>query len=139
MPDRPCPTCGGTGRVPDEPSLFDAARAVTEARQGPSHRHDPDTSRRAARSNAVRSGSQRHRVLAALYLASGPGLTDDELGERVGIYRHVAGTRRGELVGAGLVEATDYRRPTPTGNQAIVWRITDRGLAVINQLSKEAS
>lgn len=67
----------------------------------------------------------RRRVAAALLVAGDRGLTDDEIhdagtGTR---HRHSTATRRGELCDAGLVEGVPFTtRPTPDGNEAVVWR-----------------
>lgn len=91
------------------------------------HREDPWTSKAAARTVAVTAGTARFAVLAALADAAAGGLTDYELGARLGIQTTTAGTRRGELAAAGLVETTDRRRPTDTNALARVHVITVAG------------
>lgn len=91
------------------------------------HREDPWTSKAAARTVAVTAGTTRFAVLGALVDAYTDGLTDYELAGRLGIQTTTAGTRRGELAAAGLVETTDRRRPTDTGALARVHIATPAG------------
>ena len=85
---------------------------------------DPVTSHDAAALAGLTAGSLRWRCLEVL--AAGP-LTDFELADQVERQQTSAGKRRGELVAAGLVVATDVKRPAPSGALAIVWAITDLG------------
>lgn len=107
---------------------------------GPWQKNQPDTARLAALDNYVRSGGQRFRVLSALVSRGERGATDFELweacqgGEGAPKYPHVAGTRRKELERRLLVEATEERRPTDTGSLAVVWRVTDLGVAMFRRL-----
>jgi hypothetical protein len=123
----------------DRLSLFDtpsAAVQVLEPTVGPSHAIDPPTSRQAARSNAVRSGTQRHAVLAAFAVAV-DGLTDYEASIAAHLVRpHVAGNRRKELEDAGYVERTARTRPTDTGCEALVFFITDAGRRVLAEIEE---
>lgn len=81
---------------------------------------DPPTSWAAARQAAPRAGT--NRALALRVLRSHPdGLTDFELADLTGMQQTSIGKRRGELRDAGLVRATDRRRPAPSGAAAIVW------------------
>lgn len=117
-------------------TLDDLAARVVENRPGPTHRHDPSTSTRAANRNMPRSGSQRARVLAALHAAGDFGCTDYELGQTLGILRTAAGTRRKELAEDGLVTATPRERITDTGSPAVVHVLTDVGLDVARKLAQ---
>lgn len=83
---------------------------------------DPDTSHEAAEDARLRSGKHRALALAALREAGSRGLTDFELADRTGVAQTSIGVRRKELQRAGYVEATDMRRPAPSGSAAIVWR-----------------
>lgn len=91
-------------------------------RVGPFHRDDPETSVVAAMTDLPRKGTQRARVLEALQQLGATGATDYELGERLGLFRWVAGTRRGELIADGwpIVDSGE-RRLTDTASRAIVW------------------
>ena len=82
---------------------------------------DPDTSHQAALFAAPKAES--HRVIALRVLKAHPdGLSDFELSALTGVPQTSIGVRRKELVRMGLVEATDKRRPAPSGAKAIVWR-----------------
>lgn len=82
---------------------------------------DPSTSHAAARSVLAHPG--REAVFACL-LVHGP-LTDEELYEHqeVRFYCSPSGarTRRAELVDAGVVRDSRYRRKTKSGRKSIVW------------------
>jgi len=88
------------------------------------HVEDPWTSKAAAR--GVKAGTDRYRVLT-VFGRDLAGRTDYEVAVELELLAHVAGTRRGELLEAGYVEATDARRPTDTGALARVHRITPAG------------
>jgi hypothetical protein len=51
--------------------------------------------------------------------------------------RTTAGKRRGELRDQGLVERTEKRRLTDTASTAVVWKATEDGLRVAQQLAEE--
>lgn len=84
-------------------------------------RSDPITSHRAAADAKRGAATLRARCLEALR-AHPEGLTDFQLADLLGSQQTSAGKRRGELVAAGLVEATEETRPSPSGSQARVWR-----------------
>ena len=68
----------------------------------------------------------RYRVLMAIADAGDDGATDNELTD---LLRPPGGQnnlrpRRGELVDSGYVTDTGRKRPTPSGSQATVWRIS---------------
>lgn len=119
-------------------SAVESAAAVVAPAPGAVRRSDPDTSHAAARSLTLRSGTQRHRVLAALAACGGYGANDYELGRKVGILRTAAGTRRKELERMGLVKATDGTRPTDTGSAAIVYVPTTEGREALRELDATA-
>lgn len=89
----------------------------------PIHNNDPAESLQAAM--RVDAKRQLEVVLAVLYRAERP-LSDDEIGERAGLLRHAAGTRRGIARNLGLVEKAG-RGLTPRGNPCGLWRLTDEG------------
>ena len=93
-------------------SIFEATRLARTT--------DPDTSHLAAQTASVRGPNQRIKVWDALNFLG--EATDFELSEYLGILRSSAGKRRQELTELGLVEPTDFRRPTDTGAMSIVWR-----------------
>jgi hypothetical protein len=87
------------------------------------HSHGTDTERLAAARVAPRSGTQRSKVLAHLRTVGERGSTDYEAGLALSMFRHVAGTRREELIADGWpIIDSGLRRKTDTGNSAIVWR-----------------
>jgi hypothetical protein len=86
------------------------------------HRDGHDTERAAADSMSRSAPVIRRRVLALLERVP-EGLTDDEGGAMLGGDRLQFGRRRHELVLMGLVRDSGHRRQTPSGRNAIVWRI----------------
>ena len=87
------------------------------------HAGTTDTEREAAQRNLPRKGTQRAKVLEAFkdHLRD-VGATDYEMGERLGMFRWVAGTRREELIADGWpIKDSGRRRRTDTGCNAIVW------------------
>jgi len=84
-------------------------------------RTDPATSHAAAADAQTNANTHRARVLAALREAGWNGLTDFELGDRLGLQQTSAGKRRGELRDAGLVVDSGRKRRAPSGSAAIVW------------------
>ena len=134
MSPRWCITCRAyRGEHQHSPTLWEmvaeehAALVMPDPRRsmtGPFHRNDPQTSRDAATRDLPRKGTQRARVLDAFREVGPQGATDYEMGERLGLFRWVAGTRRGELIGDGWpIVDTGVRRPTDTASNAIVWAL----------------
>lgn len=118
---------------PDDPEQLGLFEAATSDRLGTSRASDPATSKAAALDNLPRSGSQKSRVLSAL-VRHQAGLTDYELGLAIGVLRSSAGKRRQELEELGLIERTGGTRPTDTGSDALIWRLTDAGWNVAARL-----
>jgi hypothetical protein len=84
----------------------------------------PSTSRDMA-AKANRSGALRRDVLEALYQSAD---TDDGLEARLGRTHQSTSACRRNLVLDGLVEAVPgLKRPTRSGNLAVVWRLTAAG------------
>lgn len=94
----------------------------------------PDTAHEAAAIATLSAGTLRTECLLALVDAGQKGLTDFELGERVHHQQTSAGKRRLELQRGGLVEATEDRRPAPSGAMSAVWRATGAGRLKANEL-----
>lgn len=91
---------------------------------------DPATTHLAAQAlTPERLGDHQRRALGALANAGAAGLTDFALAERTGIKQTSIGKRRGELVRFELVENSGRRDYSDTRSAAIVWRITDKGIA----------
>lgn len=98
--------------------------------------NDPDT---CVEPSQTRMSKGRLKALACHYLHP-DGLTDFELAERTDTAQTSIGVRRAELVKAGMIVPTLHRRPSPTGANAIVWRITSVGVGYIARLHEmEAS
>lgn len=96
----------------------------------PVHANDAQESRIAA--SRVDARRQLDLVLSCLYVAAKP-LTDDDLGQRCGIPRHSAGTRRGVAVKRGWV-ARAGRGVSAMGNPAATWRLTPEGLVAARRI-----
>jgi predicted ArsR family transcriptional regulator len=112
--------------VIDQPTL------PFENRLGPSHHNAPETSGQAAVANFPRSGTQRVRVLLALYSAD---LTDDEIAHDTRLVGNSVRPRRGELVADGLVEDSGKRASSNFGHPAVVWTLTEDGLRAAKELT----
>lgn len=101
-------------------------------------RSDPVTSQAAAARAAV--GASRGRLLVLQTLAKSGPLTDFELASRTGWQQTSIGKRRGECVDAGLVRVLTLRdgvkatRPSPSGSRALVWELTEAGLAKLTEI-----
>jgi hypothetical protein len=96
---------------------------------------DPWTSHAAA--EAFPSGRKTDRLRVLLTHAANPaGLTDFELASLVGRQQTSAGKRRGELMAQGYILPTEGHRPAPSGSAAIVWRITETGLALARLIAR---
>lgn len=98
---------------------------------------DPETSHEAAHTVFASPG----RVVAMKLLRLAPA-TDFELAEASGMQQTSIGKRRHECMSAGLVrpllckDGQKMTRPTPSGASAIVWEITDAGVAWLHEGAK---
>lgn len=101
------------------------------------HKHDPWTSKAAAKH--VNVGDGQLKVLRALVNAGGQGLTDYEISVRTGMLRTAAGTRRKELAERKLVAETTDARKTDTQRWAKVHRITTAGELLYRELTRGQS
>lgn len=103
-----------------QPDLFtiDHGQRVITPR---ARRTDPDTSHQAAVRATLTAASGR-KIALDTHRDHPAGLTDFELADITGIAQTSIGVRRCELVRLGLIEKTDFRRPSPSGSPAIVWR-----------------
>lgn len=118
-------------RATIEPSLFD--RPLSDpAVNRPGRAHRGDTEIAAAYAVWPRTGSVRLRVLTSIARAGTEGRTDQELEHRLDLARPSPGNRRGELVTGGWVRDSGLRRPTTSGNPAVVWVLTDSAQARLN-------
>lgn len=94
---------------------------------------DPDT---CVEPSEPRMSKGRAKVLAA-HFGHPDGLTDFEAADLVGSQQTSAGVRRKELERAGLIVATNTRRPSPSGKPVIVWRITPLGIATVRRMNEQ--
>lgn len=95
---------------------------------------DPATSHRAAKSAAIRSGSQKHTLLRAYAMAGGVGLTDEEAASvtRLDQARSCCWWKRcSELRQAGYISDTGRTRTSVAGEQRMVCEITAAGRAAV--------
>lgn len=109
-----------------QPGLFGDALSDPLA-ETPGRHHGRATEKAAAYDVLPRSGTQRLRVLYAIARAGWRGRTDQELEDELEMQRPSPGNRRGELMTGGWVRDSGERRPTRTGNPAVVWVLTDEG------------
>lgn len=132
----------GRASAPDQPDLFSSltlAEQVAAPRAGRVHHGDPVTSKRAAAAASFRRGAHAVRILR--HLLTVDGATGHECWQHTGgAYPHVATTRLEELrddFEVPLVEMTPQTRPTPSGVEAHVWRLTPAGRAVAAALNEQ--
>lgn len=87
------------------------------------HHNGTDTERAAAEAAPV--GTQRERVLAVFRKVGDAGVIDEEGAVLAHIrFAHVFGTRREELIAAGVpIKDSGVRRQTTSRRLAIVWRL----------------
>jgi len=107
--------------------LFDFVDPRTTVRPS-----DPETSHAAAHSCLNMRTIDRMAVLRA-HSDHPKGLTDFELAALMRRQQTSVGKRRGELRDRGLIEATEVRRPSPSGSSAIVWKITSEGQTLLDE------
>lgn len=119
-------------------TLFDFPYEPQLPLDGAARHSDPATSVQAAtnRTNVLRWGSQRTRLLQAFAEVGPWGLTDEEAGLAAGVAR-VADTRRcSELRKSSLIRDTRTTRATTTGSDAMVCALTRDGLAALAHLEE---
>jgi hypothetical protein len=85
-------------------------------------RKHPDTSLKAAERALPSSGSQRAKVLNLLKDSYPGGYTDEEMVDILGLNPNSQRPRRVELCEMKWIEDSQERRPTRSGEEAIVWR-----------------
>lgn len=110
-----------------DPDVQPVRPLVSSPDIGRFHHDGHDTERAAAEAIAPVSGTQRERVLNAFRKAGRAGLTDFECHALARLtYPHIAGTRREELIAAGVpIVDSNERRQTPSGRLAIVWKLKE--------------
>lgn len=133
------PRPDGTGRYPCVVCQKPTARRVdgkhrhfwcetSEEQQRDYKWTDTETAQWAAAQSRPRRGTQRWLALEAL-VARPDGATDFELAADVHLQQNSIAKRRLDLQRLGYVEATGRHRPAPSGCKAMVWRVTEAGVA----------
>lgn len=111
-------------RLPHQRSALESPAAITA---GIHHREPRDTERAAADRATPRTGTARARVLAAIGEAPHNGATDEELQRHLKLNPNTERPRRVELERGGYIFDSGKRRPTVSGDSAIVWKVTPAG------------
>jgi hypothetical protein len=119
---------------------FDTLEDPSENKLGPSV--PEGGSKSAAKFNYPRSGSQRHRILIAIYKSGERGMTRDEVwakmqkdGGKKKMAEGAIDARVWELgpKNMGYIAPNGHYRDTPSGSQAEVLVLTEKGLAAIRK------
>lgn len=97
-------------------------RAIVERNVVIVAREPQETSLKAALRALPKTGTKRARLYD--YLVSCGGATDEEVERALGISGNTVRPTRVSLVRDGLVEDSGLVRPTVSGNDAIVWRVS---------------
>lgn len=101
--------------------------------EGPPYQRGSATSRAAADAIAPRAGTMRLRTLEAYASMGDRGATREEVAQWQGMRLATVCARVNELVGYGFLEPTGGTRPTTSGRQAEVLRISRAGAAMLLQ------
>ncbi len=86
-----------------------------------------ETSKAAAEKAKPNAASQRARVLKLITEScwrDDPGLTDEEIQDRLGLTGNTQRPRRMELLKTGVVKDSGRTRKTKSGREAVVWVTT---------------
>lgn len=115
--------------------LVMARHAIEQQPVSTVRQSDPSTSRKAGKSAAMRSGSQRHRLLS-MY-ANSDGLTDEQAGLQAGLAQPGVcyWKRCSELREYGYIQPLGFTRLASTGEQQMVCGITDTGRVAVERLA----
>lgn len=113
-------------------STLTAVDQVLAPTAGRVHHHPLATERAAAERVSLRSGTQKALLLLAL-AERGEAIPHEIYRQAGCAYPHVATTRLADFKDEGWVERLEAKRPTATCS-AHVWRITDEGRRVAEQL-----
>lgn len=84
----------------------------------------PETQRLAAIQVYPKTGTQRRKVLDALFIED---LTDEQIEDRIHIGQRQSSTRRKELENDGWVMDSGDRRKSKAGADVVVWALTPSG------------
>ena len=103
---------------------------------------DPSTSFEAAKDASFKASAHRIKALQALF-DFGP-MTDFELANATGIQQTSIGKRRKDCQDTGFVnvltdkDGAKVKRPTPSGSNALVWKLTQAGCDYVVNLRGKA-
>ena len=92
-------------------------------------RNSPETSVFAAESVRMRTSSTRQAIVNALIAARGTdliGLTCSEMERRIRKAHTTTSSQVNYLMNGGWIEDSGFRRDTPSGRPAIVWKLTEQ-------------
>lgn len=126
--------------IPEQLALYGSTpvEQVLAPTPGRHHRNGTSTEREAAERVSLRSGTQKAGVLIAL-ARLGEAIPHQLHAEAGCAAAHVATTRLEELQKLGMVEMTTERRETPHRGKAFLWRCTDEGRRVADELARRAA
>lgn len=111
-------------------NLWDAPQPASANTPGLARKSAPQTSRAAAQAIASASGSIRMRVLEYIERLGPSGATCDEVEAELGLRHQTAAARLRELETGGYVY-TDGKRPTRSGCNAQIYRVTQQGMDAV--------
>lgn len=84
-------------------------------------RDAPDTSKAVERK--IREGTLQWRLLELFRALPNHGLTDDEIERNTHLTHQSVSAARNTLMRKGYIADSGQRRPTRSGNEAIVWKV----------------
>lgn len=122
--------------------LIDAVKALDEAAPGPIDgepvSNGVSTSNRAANAAWPLQSSVRRRIISeiAVVMAMQPerrGCTSDELEHSIRRSHATVSAAVNHLVGAGWLIDSGFERPTRSGREAIVWRLSEPAIAMVQE------
>lgn len=133
---------GSYSRYLDLEEARDALRDATNGFDADAAAARRATSIAAGKANLPRKGSMRRNIvqtLVAQHLDLDAGMTCDELERRLRKSHQTASPAVNHLEMCGWIYATDERRKTTLGEQAIVWRPTPKALDHVRAATLEGS
>ena len=122
--------------------LADAVKALDDAAPGPIDgepaSNGVSTSNRAANAAWPLQSSVRRRIISeiAVVMAMQPemrGCTSDELEHSIRRSHATVSAAVNHLVGAGWLIDSGFERPTRSGREAIVWRLSEPAIAMVQE------
>lgn len=115
----------------DEPTVEQVPVEYRPDANRPAPNSGRGTSAKAAGAIFPRTGTLRRRVLDAVGAAGEHGATDDDLLASTGLPPNTLRPRRWELVSGGWVVDSGRKRPTASGQDAVVWVVSRLGRAYL--------